>query len=148
MSKVEKRGEIIKRMRQIRGMSKKELAGKLKCSKEIIRLWEHGKRKPNKQHTLELYRLLGVASGEDLINEDMGMICNAGSLGNKSEQLTIYKKRNQIHLRKEFLEQIIQEHFSKVQKSRKRSCFRDFFMSLRCLKTAQKIAVSNKIETG
>ena len=106
MSKVEKMGEIIKQMRQNRGMSKKELADKLKCSKEIIRLWEHGKRNPNKQHTLELYRLLGVASGEDLINEDMGMIYNAGSLGNKSEQLTIYKKRNQIHLRKEFLEQL------------------------------------------
>lgn len=72
MSKAEKIGEIIKKMRKLRGMSVKELAGILKCSKEIIRLWEHGKRKPNKQHTLELYRLLGATPGEGTINKEMG----------------------------------------------------------------------------
>lgn len=78
MSKAEKIGEIIKKMRKLRGMSVKELAGILKCSKEIIRLWEHGKRKPNKQHTLELYRLLGATPGEGTINKEMGRICSAG----------------------------------------------------------------------
>lgn len=106
MSKAEKIGEIIKKMRKLRGMSVKELAGILKCSKEIIRLWEHGKRKPNKQHTLELYRLLGATPGEGTINKEMGRICSAGLLINTSKQLTVYKKRNQIHLKKELLHQL------------------------------------------
>lgn len=106
MDKNKKIGKIIRKMRRIRGLSKKELAGKLRCSKEIIRLWEHGKVQPNKQHTLDLYRFLGVASGDDFTKEEMEMICSAGSLSKKSEQLTIYKKSNQIYLKKKLLGQL------------------------------------------
>lgn len=107
-----KTAEWIRKERERRGMSRKELADILGCTAEAVRLWELGKRKPGRKYASALARLFYMgeeASGETTDSGDNKKFYPAGGMGmllKKSPQLTVCQKRNRIYLRKNLCDQL------------------------------------------
>ena len=108
------RGELFRRKRELRGMSREKIAEELRCSREAVRLWETGERNPTMEHTLLLCRILDIKLDEldeaekpeaGKVAEDFFREYRADQLIRESKLLTVSCKKNRIYLQKNLREQ-------------------------------------------
>ena len=95
-------GLQIREKRERRGMSRKELAGRLGCSAEAVRLWEAGRHRPSAPHSLKLCGILGIPL--DLFGEQESEAgpcteLQALRLLQTRCELTIHFKKKKIYLK-------------------------------------------------
>lgn len=117
MDQREQRGELFRKKRELKGLSREKVTSELKCTPESVRRWETGERNPNVVHTLSLCRILDIKLEEleaepekrrtkETVDGDSVSIYSADQLIRDSKLLTIYYKKNQIYLQKNLREQL------------------------------------------
>ena len=61
---LKKTGNFISSVRKVRGMTQKELAGRLQVSDRAVSKWENGTSDPSTSNLLALAKLFGISAEE------------------------------------------------------------------------------------